>query len=104
MSARKTSIQLITKVGIGLAALCVVGVLLAAIPNHHAPAVAMVGEKAEQDAQSPDKLRTSVVSPKYRAKVQSPQGLKPNSFCGHYAGAEAPASEREMQGASETGH
>ncbi len=37
-------------------------------------------------------LRASVVSEKFRAKVQSLQGLKPNSFYGLYVGAEAPTS------------
>jgi len=51
--ARKTLIQLVTKLGIGLGALCVVGVLLAAIPNHHTPSVVMVGTEAGQDPQNP---------------------------------------------------
>jgi hypothetical protein len=49
--ARKTWIQLVTELGIGLGALCVVGVLLAAIPNHRAPEVAMVSAEAGQDPQ-----------------------------------------------------
>ena len=52
MLARKTWIQLATKAGIGLAALCVVGVLLAAIPNHHAPATALQSVEAGQDPQT----------------------------------------------------
>jgi hypothetical protein len=51
--ARKTWIHLVTKLGIGLGALCVVGVLLAAIPNHRAPTVALVSAEAGQDPQSP---------------------------------------------------
>jgi hypothetical protein len=50
--ARKTLIQLVTKAGIGLGALFLVGVLLAAIPNHHAPAVALVSAEAGQDPQA----------------------------------------------------
>ena len=51
MLARKAWIQLATKVGIGVAALCVVGVLLAAIPNHRAPATTLVSMEAGQDPQ-----------------------------------------------------
>ena len=54
MLTRKTWIQLATKVGIGLGALCVVGVLLAAIPNHHAPATALQSAEAGPDPQSVD--------------------------------------------------
>lgn len=54
MLARKTWIQLWTKAGIGLGALCVVGVLLAAIPNHRAPGVAVVSAEAGQNAQNAD--------------------------------------------------
>jgi len=51
MLGRKTWIQLVTKSGIGVGALCVVGVLLAAIPNHHAPAVALVTALQRQELQ-----------------------------------------------------
>ena len=54
MLGRKTWVQLVTKLGIGVAALCIVGVLLAAIPNHHAPEVPLVSAEASQDAQSTD--------------------------------------------------
>jgi hypothetical protein len=47
--ARKTLIQLVSKVGIGLGALFLVGVLIAAIPNHHTPQVALVSPEAGQD-------------------------------------------------------
>jgi hypothetical protein len=53
MLARKAWIQLGMKLGIGIGTLCLVGVLLAAIPNHHAPTVA-ASDDAEQDAQSTD--------------------------------------------------
>ena len=49
MLGRKTWIQLITKLGMGVGALGVVGVLLAAIPNHHAPAVPLIVAEAGQD-------------------------------------------------------
>ena len=39
MFARRTLMQLATKLAIGLGALFLVGVLLAAIPNHRAPVV-----------------------------------------------------------------
>jgi hypothetical protein len=53
MFARKTVRQLFINAAIGVAALFLVGVLLAAIPGHHAPAVAMTAEMA-QDPQSQD--------------------------------------------------
>lgn len=53
MFARKTLRQLLTNAAIGIGALFVVGVLLAAIPNHHAPNVAMSApEVAQQEQQS----------------------------------------------------
>jgi len=60
--ARKMLIQLVTKLGIGLGALCVVGVLLAAIPNHHAPAVALVSAETGQDSQNPGNSGTPGMS------------------------------------------
>lgn len=54
MLGRKTWIQLITKLGIGVAALCVVGVLLAAIPNHRAPEVPLAAVEAGQDPLATD--------------------------------------------------
>jgi len=39
MFARRTLPQIVTKLAIGLGALFLVGVLLAAIPNHRAPVV-----------------------------------------------------------------
>ena len=53
MSSRSTLIQFVTRAGIGLAALFVVGVLLAAIPNHRAPVAATISPAAGQEAQSP---------------------------------------------------
>lgn len=52
MLARKTLRQLFTNAAIGVGALFVVGVLLAAIPGHHAPAVALTTAGQEQQAQS----------------------------------------------------
>lgn len=54
MFTRKAWIQLATKAGIGVGALCVVGVLLAAIPNHRVPTASMANTEAEQEAQSTD--------------------------------------------------
>jgi len=51
MLGRKIWIELATKLAIGIGALCLVGVLLAAIPNHHAPATAMNSE-LQQDPQN----------------------------------------------------
>ena len=54
MLARKAWIQLATKAGIGVGALCIVGVLLAAIPNHRPPAAGIVSAEAGQDPQGTD--------------------------------------------------
>jgi hypothetical protein len=53
MSGGRTLLHLLTKASIGLGALFLVGVLLAAIPNHHVPVVASVAEQPAQEAQSP---------------------------------------------------
>jgi len=54
MLARRTLMQLASKLAIGLGALFLVGVLLAAIPNHRAPAVAGVSDEPAQEAQGMD--------------------------------------------------
>ncbi|HXX56274.1 MAG TPA: hypothetical protein VEJ17_00610 [Candidatus Nitrosotalea sp.] len=54
MFARKTLRQLLINAAIGVGALFVVGVLLAAIPGHHSPAVPMTTPEMAQDAQSGD--------------------------------------------------
>ena len=54
MLARRTLMQLATKLAIGLGALFLVGVLLAAIPNHRAPVVAGVSAEPAQEAQGID--------------------------------------------------
>ena len=51
MSGGRTVLHLLTKAAIGLGALFLVGVLLAAIPNHRTPAVASVANEQGQDAQ-----------------------------------------------------
>jgi hypothetical protein len=51
MLGRKIWIQLATKLAIGIGALCVVGVLLAAIPNHHTPATTLANAEL-QDPQN----------------------------------------------------
>jgi hypothetical protein len=53
MSSRSTLIHSITRAGIGLGALFVVGVLLAAIPNHRPPMVVTTVVNAEQESQVP---------------------------------------------------
>jgi hypothetical protein len=53
MSSRSTLIHSITRAGIGLGALFVVGVLLAAIPNHRPPVVVTTAVNAEQEPQEP---------------------------------------------------
>ena len=52
MSSRSTLIHLVTRAGIGLGALFVVGVLLAAIPNHRPPVVVTNAVNAEQETQT----------------------------------------------------
>ncbi len=51
MFPRRTLMQLATKLAIGLGALFLVGVLLAAIPNHRAPIVEGVSAEPEWEAQ-----------------------------------------------------
>jgi hypothetical protein len=53
MSSRSTLIHLVTRAGIGLGALFVVGVLLAAIPNHRPPVVVTTPLNGEQESQAP---------------------------------------------------
>jgi hypothetical protein len=52
MSSRGMLVHFVTRAGIGLGALFVVGVLLAAIPNHRTPVVAGIYTQAEQEAQT----------------------------------------------------
>jgi hypothetical protein len=52
MSSRSTLIHFVTRAGIGLGALFVVGVLLAAIPNHRTPVLATIYSGPEQQVQS----------------------------------------------------
>jgi hypothetical protein len=51
MFARRTLMQVATKLAIGLGALFLVGVLLAAIPNHRAPVVEGVSAGPGQEGQ-----------------------------------------------------
>jgi hypothetical protein len=52
MSGGRTLLHLLTKAAISLGALFLVGVLLAAIPNHRTPVVASVAGNQEQDPQA----------------------------------------------------
>jgi len=54
MFARKTVRQMLTHAAIGVAALFLVGVLLAAIPGHHAPVAAMTSDLLPQDPKAQD--------------------------------------------------
>jgi hypothetical protein len=54
MFARRTLMQVVTKLAIGLGTLFLVGLLLAAIPNHRAPAVAGASAEPVQEAQGMD--------------------------------------------------
>ena len=49
MSGGRTLLHLLTKAALGLGALFLVGVLLAAIPNHRTPVVASVAGNQDQD-------------------------------------------------------
>ncbi|MGA2299142.1 MAG: hypothetical protein ABSG77_00450 [Candidatus Acidiferrum sp.] len=51
MFSRRTLLQLVTKLAIGVGALFLVGVLLAAIPNHRAPVVNGTSPQAGQETQ-----------------------------------------------------
>lgn len=53
MSSRKTLMHIVTRASIGLGALFLVGVLLAAIPSHRAPVIAMNVATPAQEAQDP---------------------------------------------------
>ena len=53
MSSRSTLVHSVTRAGIGLGALFVVGVLLAAIPNHRPPVVVTTAVNAAQELQAP---------------------------------------------------
>ena len=52
MSSRSTLVHFVTRAGMGLGALFVVGMLLAAIPNHRPPVTSTTSEDARQEAQS----------------------------------------------------
>jgi hypothetical protein len=54
MAARRILPQLVTKLAIGLGALFLVGVLLAAIPNHRAPTVEGVSLEPGREAKGTD--------------------------------------------------
>jgi hypothetical protein len=54
MSVRKLWIELATKAAIGMGTLCLVGVLLAAIPNHRVPAGTIATNEQQQDPQGMD--------------------------------------------------
>ena len=53
MSGGRTVLHLLTKAAIGLGTLFLVGVVLAAIPNHRAPGIAAISGESQQEAQSP---------------------------------------------------
>ncbi len=70
MSPRSAFMQLITKAAIGFAALFLVGVVLAAIPNHHAPAMVQapvslidLSEQAQDVGQAMDHSKMPGMSP-----------------------------------------
>ncbi len=62
MFARHTLMQLATKLAIGLGALFLVGVLLAAIPNHRAPVVEGVSAAPGQEVQGTDRSAVTGVN------------------------------------------
>jgi hypothetical protein len=58
MLPRRTLMQVATKLAIGLGALFLVGVLLAAIPNHRAPAVEGVSVEPAKETQGTDPTKS----------------------------------------------
>ena len=62
MFARKTLRQLLTNAAFAFAALFLVGVLLAAIPSHHAPAVPLTAPPSPQDSHTTDQPPASVMT------------------------------------------
>jgi hypothetical protein len=63
MSGGRTILHLLTKAGIGLGALFLVGVLLAAIPNHRTPVVAGNSAESYQDPQQPTAISDQTSMP-----------------------------------------
>jgi len=88
MSARRTTIQLVTKATIGFAALFLVSVLLAAMPGHHAPTVgspvganvASGGAMQEQAPVQPD--HSSMPGMKMPADEKSSEGAAVEDMSG----------------------
>ena len=75
MFARRTLMQVATKLAIGLGALFLVGVLLAAIPNHRVPVVADPSTGREAQVAAPvTEPTTSVQGPKSHER-ESAQGV-----------------------------
>jgi hypothetical protein len=59
MSGGRTLLHLLTKASIGIGALFLVGVLLAAMPNHRVPVVAVISGDPQQEAQAPAPAQNS---------------------------------------------
>ncbi len=75
MIARRTLLQLTTKLAIGFGALFLVGVLLAAIPNHRPPMVEGTSAQARQETQVGDpapvkSAKTNMANPQEKHAVQ----------------------------------
>ena len=81
MSARSTTVQLVTKATVGIGALFLVSVLLAAMPGHHAPTVG----SAESGSDTPSRPR-----PSPEADHASMPGMK---MSGDEKSSEAPRSK-----------
>jgi len=91
MFARRTLMQLATKLAIGLGALFLVGVLLAAIPNHRPPVVEGVSTVPGQEVQRTDHSSVPDVSTgKTKShEVDAVRGLTQRRVTGPNAGASA---------------
>jgi len=61
MSVRRGLLQLATKLAMGVGALFLVGVLLAAIPNHRSPALEGISAAPVQEPKEPDHSTVSGV-------------------------------------------
>ncbi len=111
MTGSKTILHLLTKASIGLGTLFLVGVLLAAIPNHRVPAVATVDREAAQEAQqtpggaidhptTPGMDMEDAKSAEHQA-MQDMAGMQHSTNAHMYLTTPRPANAADQQRASE---
>jgi hypothetical protein len=111
MTGSRTILHLLTKAGIGLGTLFLVGVLLAAIPNHRVPAVAAINSEAAQEAQQPQSatmdhnkmagMDMGDAKANERAAMQDMAGMQHGSSAHMYMTAPRPANAADQQRANE---